>query len=413
MAAIKASILRNWAPWLCAGAAFGFIAFVVVGSAYAADKAVPTLGGDCCSDLEQRIAELEATTARKGNRKVTLTISGIVNESLMFWNNSDLLGGKADMRVGNNGVNTSRFNFSGEAHFSPSMKAGFVIEVAQQEWSFLTDVLHIGSSTELYARQANAWISGPMGKFTLGRAAQATRDLADNSVANLHDADKELSMQPFVGSGMTENLDLYDGQFLDVVRYDSPLMAGFVLSGSWGRDGTGGGTNVNDVWDAALRYAGSFQSVKINAGIGYRDGAVFPGLNPLLPFPVVAFDQKTWIVSGSAMHVPTGLFVDGAAGQAKINGLSPNELTVTTWEVRAGVEERWLPVGKTTVFALYETAKGDNIPGFNDNAVIYGAGVNQAIDGAATNLYFVTKEVQLNNGAPNAIVGEAGVAIHF
>ena len=31
--------------------------------AYAAD-----LGGDCCADLEERVAELEATTVRKGNR---------------------------------------------------------------------------------------------------------------------------------------------------------------------------------------------------------------------------------------------------------------------------------------------------------------------------------------------------------
>ena len=30
------------------------------------------LGGDCCADLEERIAELEATAARKGNRKVSL-----------------------------------------------------------------------------------------------------------------------------------------------------------------------------------------------------------------------------------------------------------------------------------------------------------------------------------------------------
>ena len=40
------------------------------------------LGGDCCADLEERIAELEATTARKGNRKVSLTISGWVNEAV-------------------------------------------------------------------------------------------------------------------------------------------------------------------------------------------------------------------------------------------------------------------------------------------------------------------------------------------
>ena len=47
-----------------------------VGSASAAD-----LGGNCCAHLEERIAELEAMTARKSNRKVTLTISGWVASS--------------------------------------------------------------------------------------------------------------------------------------------------------------------------------------------------------------------------------------------------------------------------------------------------------------------------------------------
>ncbi|MBL8566375.1 MAG: porin, partial [Hyphomicrobiaceae bacterium] len=49
-----------------------------IGSASAAD-----LGGDCCADLEERVAELEATTARKGNRKVSLTISGWVAEQVV------------------------------------------------------------------------------------------------------------------------------------------------------------------------------------------------------------------------------------------------------------------------------------------------------------------------------------------
>ena len=46
--------------------------------------AAADLGGDCCADLEERIAELEATTARKGNRKVSLVVSGWVNEGV-FW----------------------------------------------------------------------------------------------------------------------------------------------------------------------------------------------------------------------------------------------------------------------------------------------------------------------------------------
>jgi hypothetical protein len=43
------------------------------------------LGGDCCADLEERIAELEVTTARKGNRKVSVTITGYVTKQIMFW----------------------------------------------------------------------------------------------------------------------------------------------------------------------------------------------------------------------------------------------------------------------------------------------------------------------------------------
>jgi hypothetical protein len=47
----------------------------LTGHAKAAD-----LGGNCCADLEERVAELEATTARKGNRKVSLTLSGYVSQ---------------------------------------------------------------------------------------------------------------------------------------------------------------------------------------------------------------------------------------------------------------------------------------------------------------------------------------------
>ena len=50
-------------------------------SAQAAD-----LGGDCCADLEERVAELEATTARKGNRRMSLTVSGQVNRTILYWN---------------------------------------------------------------------------------------------------------------------------------------------------------------------------------------------------------------------------------------------------------------------------------------------------------------------------------------
>ena len=43
------------------------------------------LGGDCCAVLEERIADLEATTARKGNRKVSLRVSGYVAQEITWW----------------------------------------------------------------------------------------------------------------------------------------------------------------------------------------------------------------------------------------------------------------------------------------------------------------------------------------
>ena len=56
------------------------LAVAASASLFATGASAADLGGDCCADLEERIAELEATTARKGNRKVSLTVSGHVTE---------------------------------------------------------------------------------------------------------------------------------------------------------------------------------------------------------------------------------------------------------------------------------------------------------------------------------------------
>src|SRR5262245_61921913 len=100
----------------------GTVGFVLAGSvsAKAAD-----LGGDCCADLEERIAELEATTARKGNRKVSRTISGWVNEQVLHWND----GTENNVYVGNNDQERSRFKFAGEAKIDKDWSAGYTIEL--------------------------------------------------------------------------------------------------------------------------------------------------------------------------------------------------------------------------------------------------------------------------------------------
>src|SRR3990170_2149896 len=92
-----------------------------VSSASAAD-----LGGNCCADLEERIAELEATTARKGNRKVSLTVSGWVNQQVTFWDD----GVESNVYIHDLGTTLgSHVKFTGQATISPGWSAGYVLHI--------------------------------------------------------------------------------------------------------------------------------------------------------------------------------------------------------------------------------------------------------------------------------------------
>src|SRR5215470_2780090 len=96
-----------------------FVGGVAMPSAKAAD-----LGGDCCADLEERVAELEATTVRKGNRKVSLTLYGWVHKGIMYWND----GVQSNTYFGVDNINfATRFGMRGDARVNPNVTAGFNI----------------------------------------------------------------------------------------------------------------------------------------------------------------------------------------------------------------------------------------------------------------------------------------------
>src|SRR5512145_2819701 len=90
------------------------------GAAQSAD-----LGGNCCADLEERVAELEATTVRKGNRRVSLTLSGQVNRSILYWNDDF----DDDIYIVDNAISNSRFRLTGTGKINADLTAGFYIEM--------------------------------------------------------------------------------------------------------------------------------------------------------------------------------------------------------------------------------------------------------------------------------------------
>src|SRR5262245_46230131 len=137
------------------------------------------LGGDCCADLEERVAELEATTARKGNRKVRLTISGWVNQAVFFWDD----GVEANQYVGTNSLEQDRVRFVGEAKIVDGWSAGYNIELGifgadSKSFSQASE----GSANSVGMRKAYWFLkSKSYGKVAVGQEGTATYHLLDDA----------------------------------------------------------------------------------------------------------------------------------------------------------------------------------------------------------------------------------------
>ena len=95
---------------------------------------------------------------------------------------------------------------------------------------------------------------------------------------------------------------------LNIVRYDSPTIAGFTVSAAWGAD---------DLGDVALTYTGTWNDFKVIAKGGYgqdNDNAILKCDGN----PAAGADGRQhceWMgAAGSIMHVPTGLYIYGGLG---------------------------------------------------------------------------------------------------
>ena len=126
--------------------------FMGASSSQAAD-----LGGNCCADLEERIAELEATTARKGNRKMSLTISGQVDRIVVWYDD----GKSSKTYYGLDNTNSStRFIFSGNAKVTPKVSMGFEIMIEIEAGGTSSKVNQFDEDGKLTAFIGNVNVAG-------------------------------------------------------------------------------------------------------------------------------------------------------------------------------------------------------------------------------------------------------------
>jgi len=358
-------------------------------SAKAAD-----LGGGCCADLEERVAELEATTARKGNRVVSLQVYGQVNRAILIWDD----GVDDDIYSVDGSESGSRFGFIGSASIKPGWTAGYKIEVNARasEQNHVDQNGDTGADTNFSLAHSYLWIeSEQLGRLTLGKTDSATDGIDDIVLANVlqgrgqHEGDFAIR-----GGNNTigDFVNAFTGGNDDLVRYDSPSIAGFIVSASW----VDIGDQSADQYDVTLRYSGEFNAFRVAAGIGYK---------------VVEFDggddQEALAGSVSVMHVPTGLFVAyGTGEQDRFDGGADQGGQKDFWHVTAGIEKNYFGYGATTVYGEYgEYTDFEGFAGADDgisDAEVLGFGIVQQIDSAAMDVYaqyrLYSFEDDFNNG---------------
>lgn len=311
------------------------------------------IGGNCCADLEQRVAELEATAARKGNRKVSVTVYGQVNWALMHhdldgeFNSDDL----EDTEIHNNTNDTTKFGFRGEAQLRPGASAGYLLEIGVGEDGDDFSGLSIRHSA-LYLKHDQ------FGAFWLGHTSTATDGIAEISIPNVYNASRMLSLEPFSAGAFEGATFGLDGGRTQVAKWVSPTVGGFSASAAWM-------ANDDDAWDAALRYAGEGGGFQFAAGVGYQNFA----------------DGDLKVISGSAsvLHTASGLFINGAAGRIEDD---EDNVELTAYHLQGGIEQKFFAPGKTTFYGEWGRVDADGA-----EADFWGLGAVQAIDAAAMDLY--------------------------
>jgi len=389
-----------------------------VSSSFSSRAMAADLGGDCCADLEERIAELEATTARKGNRKVSLTVTGWVSSQL-YWFDDGVE--KNLYVVDTNHDLSSNFKFIGSADISPGWKAGFNLWVYTNPVSSLTANDAVDSGGSGLVVNHSYWFveSQNYGKLSVGHLSMG----ADNATV----------FTDFSGTLFPANSVTFDGGFLKVVnkntgayagsdwqsvgfwceqfglgiandcaglplngvRYDTPTYGGFSATASWAAD---------DYWDVAARYNGEISGFKIALSTAYSESTD----DNIQDIGIEKQNNNQYFqVGGMIKHLASGLWLHGSYGRNFIdNGpnFADNHPDNVGWYSKAGWSTKFSTLGSTHFYAEY----GRNQDGFAHTATLDGAalvsseadrmgiGAVQDVDAAAMSIWVKWRHHELD-----------------
>ncbi len=425
----------------------------LMAGSFATGAQAADLGGDCCADLEERVAELEATTARKGNRKVSLTVSGFVAQQVLIWDDGE----ESNVYITDTGSVSigTHFAFSGKAQINSEWSAGFLIKIEAMNNDSLTVgqnsdegpnamlLVQSGGTAGVLGLESAYWFlkSERIGRVSVGQQSSA----ADNQ-AILPDGSGSLVQANYVlydvngfttrangvytgfswgNLGNCQAYDGYGGAFGDCdgfpnnsVRYDTPTFAGFGASASWGED---------DQWAVSGRYAGEFSGIKIAGAIAYSHSSDENGVGLATMLNARAnggLDVGHFQLGGYVEHTSSGLFFYGAYATAdnettaSFRGAGQTNPDGDMFYLKAGLKRKVFAIGSTTFYGEYGQKDDAFTAGMYDAGVNnteldhYGVGIVQNVDAAAMQLWVAWRHYDGDVNCLDQAVGScAGIGL--
>jgi hypothetical protein len=376
---------------------------LLAGTAITASAA--DLGGDCCADLEERVAELEATSVKHGNRKIALTLSGRINEAVLYWND----GKRSDIYVVEGDTQASRVTFEGKGAINADLQAGFLMTIRTNVGRMSKqNQNYVGNDTNMSISDQVVYIdSKSVGKLSIGYGSNSYRSLSAGGidlggVSNTNAFNDPAAWTAAFTVGTSTWSKVLSPFTIDRgmnVRYDSASVGGFVVSASWGDD---------DQASATITFDQKFDTVQLKAGAGINvNNGVVGGVN-------IGTDADVRYTMAASIHeINSGLFgvVEYNVRQANDDKALKVYEDATNLYLKAGWRQNVTALGFTALYA--EWAKSDGVTQKlvgtkvqKAGGTMFGVGVSQDLEDVGAAVYLNYRRLSVDdNGTGTGVVG--------
>jgi hypothetical protein len=383
------------------------------------------------TELDERVAELEEATARKGNENISLSISGWINRMVMFWDD----GAESDVYIVDNVSSRSRVNFEGAAKIARGWSAGYLLSLGlDDQASNDVDQLTSNGEGKIDMRHSAWWLrSSELGTVTTGYTSTATDNIILKDTGGIMPGASNIAT--IGGSFMLRRADWYeqgDGALVrsasgtvnttlndisagasvdtlrrNIIRYDAPR-----FSGQWGNVDLSVAWGDDDFFDTAIEHGINYNDWRFRFGAGYLHDTTEGR-------PGGRRDRQEYKGSASLLHIPTGLFGTVAYVHRSFHGLErfddpgtpgavygentaghvtppgTNRPPLDYFYSAFGLRRQYWSLGDTSIYGEYAQVD-DAITGLHEAGMdevtdstlqMFGFAISQDIDAAGMDLY--------------------------